>query len=72
MDTSVFDDGRPNAGRVGDEDWWRPLLLLYLAAADLDGDMANGEKLNAEAVDVTVAAVDRAAMHADEWNLIFW
>jgi hypothetical protein len=68
MDTSVFDDGRPNAGRVGDDDdddGCRLPLLLYLAV-DVDGDMANGEKLNADAVDVDATAVDRTTMHAEE------
>ena len=33
--------------------------------------MANGEKLNADVTVDDTAAVDRAAMHAEEWNLMF-
>ena len=69
MDTSVFDDGRPNAGRVGDDDddgCRLPLLLILYLAADVDGDMANGEKLNADATVDDTAAVDTTAMHAEE------
>ena len=41
------------------------MLILYLAA-DVDGDMAKGEKLNADATVDDTAAVDTTAMHAEE------
>ena len=69
MDTSVFnddDDGRPNAGRDDDDGRSLPLLLILYLAADVDGDMANGEKLNADVTVDDTAAVDRTAMHAEE------
>ena len=60
----VLDDGRPNAGRVGDanERCWATLFLT----AVVDGGTANGEKLKA---DVLVADNSTAAQAA-EWNLI--
>jgi len=54
-------DDRPKAGRVVGANDRAPFLVVV-------GGRAKGEKLKAE----VVAAADRTAAHAAEWNLILY